>query len=425
MLDPKVIEQMIQDQITRLVDEQAMEIFASEDWLKPVEQKIIQYTQDHLVRKFSNSGVVPELIQAVKQGITELFTSGQMPNMEQYINPVTIETTVNQAVESTVKANLNRIANDPAWLAKVENLIAETVAHRTLSVVSSIDVDSVIMARVDENMPKFRERLVENFKTRGIEDQATQIQLTVMDDHTVFENNLTAKDLTVANSAQINNLVVTGSINTDNYAWDGLSAEIARRTLDQVTKDLQQQLINKTKEQIKNDGIDLINIKVDGKALIEGNRLSNGVIESNLQSIGKLRELVVAGETHLNDTAFVVKKRLGINTQEPEAALSVWDEEVSLIFGKHKDKQAYIGTSRAQGLTLGINRVPQIEITADGLTQIKKLQVGVHKISHSTEVPGWSGTRGDIVFNANPGDDRVFAWVCLGAFKWQVIKSAE
>ena len=66
-----------------------------------------------------------------------------------------------------------------------------------------------------------------------------------------------------------------------------------------------------------------------------------------------------------------------------------------------------------------------VEITADGLTQIKKLQVGVHKISHATEVPGWSGTKGDMVFNANPGSNRVFAWVCLGAFKWQVLKSAE
>ena len=425
MLDPKVIEQMIQDQIARLVDEQAMEIFASDDWLAPIEQKIIQHTQDHLVRKFSNSGVVPELIQAVKQGITELFTSGQMPNMEQYINPVTIETTVNRAVEITVKANLNRIANDPAWLVKVENLIAETVAQRTLSIVSSIDVNSVIMARVDENLPRFQERLLENFKTRGIEDQATQIQLTIMDDHTVFENNLTAKDLTIANGARINNLSVTGSINTDNPAWDGLSADIARKTLDQLTKDLKQQLVDSSIEQIKTDGIDLTNVKIDGTPLLAGNKLSPSIIESKLQTTGTLKDLVVAGETHLNDTMSVVKKRVGINTEEPEAALSVWDEEVSLIFGKHKAKEAYIGTSRAQGLTIGVNRQPQIEITADGLTQIKKLQVGIHKISHNTEVPGWAGTRGDIVFNSNPGDDRVFAWMCLGAYKWQVIKSAE
>jgi hypothetical protein len=336
-----------------------------------------------------------------------------------------IEDQISQLVEKQATELFDQLVKNSGWLARVENLIAETVAHRTLSIVSSIDVNSVIMARVDENLPLFQEKLLENFKTRGIEDQATQIQLTVMDDHTVFENNLTARDLTIADNARINNLSVTGSINTDNPAWDGLSAEIARKTLIQVTEDLQKQLIDSVKEQIKTGGIDLDNVNIDGMPLVSGNKLSSGITESKLQTTGTLKELVVAGETRLNDTVFAVKKRLGVNTEEPEAALSVWDEEVSLIFGKHKAKEAYIGTSRAQGLTLGVNRQPQIEITADGITQIKKLQVGVHKISHSTEVPGWSGTRGDIVFNANPGDDRVFAWVCLGAYKWQVIKSAE
>ena len=76
-------------------------------------------------------------------------------------------------------------------------------------------------------------------------------------------------------------------------------------------------------------------------------------------------------------------------------------------------------------LSFRLSGVGQLTIDADGLTTIKKLQVGLHKISHATQVPGWSGTRGDMVFNASPGSDRVFAWVCLGAYKWQVLKSAE
>jgi hypothetical protein len=106
-------------------------------------------------------------------------------------------------------------------------------------------------------------------------------------------------------------------------------------------------------------------------------------------------------------------------------ALSVWDEEVSVTIGKHKANQAYIGTNREQGISIGVNRKPQIEINADGLTTIKQLQVGLHRISYNPSVPGWSGTRGDIVFNSNPVADRVFAWVCLGAYKWQTLKSAE
>ena len=105
-------------------------------------------------------------------------------------------------------------------------------------------------------------------------------------------------------------------------------------------------------------------------------------------------------------------------------ALSIWDEEVAINIGKHKEKTAYIGTSRTQGMAFGTNRAVHVEITADGLTQIKKLQVGLHRISHDTQVPGYSGTKGDIVFNANPTTN-VFAWVCLGAYKWQPLKSAE
>ena len=176
---------------------------------------------------------------------------------------------------------------------------------------------------------------------------------------------------------------------------------------------------------IKTNGIEFERVTIGGELLVDGDRLSNTIKETSIETTGVLRSLQVAGVTHLNDTFTVVKKRVGINTQEPEMALSVWDEEVALIFGKHKLKEAYIGTSRVQGLTLGVNRVGQLTIDADGLTTIKKLQVGLHKISHATQVPGWSGTRGDMVFNASPGSDRVFAWVCLGAYKWQVLKSAE
>jgi hypothetical protein len=116
---------------------------------------------------------------------------------------------------------------------------------------------------------------------------------------------------------------------------------------------------------------------------------------------------------------------LGVNTSSPEAALSIWDEEVSVVVGKHKAKHAYIGTARDQTLSLGVNRTPYLDIDNTGLTTVKKLQVCVHKFGHATQVPGWLGTKGDIVFNANPGADRVFAWVCTGSYNWQVIKGAE
>ena len=339
------------------------------------------------------------------------------------IDQKTIEQLVLKAVQDNILSAVENIAQDPAWLARIEQLINQTVTYQTIAKVGSMDINTVIRDRVDENMEKFHNKMREDFSSVGIQDQATKTQLTIMDDHTVFENNLTAKDLTIANSAQIQNLVVTGSINTDNHAWTALSADIAEKAFAQISDSWQNDLVQQVANHIKVNGIDFDQVTVGGETLVSGSGLGRTITESNLQTVGTLRHLTVAGETHINETVNIIRNRLGVNTEEPEMAVSVWDEEVAINIGKNKLNQAYIGTSRAQGIVIGTNRVAQIEITADGLTQVKKLQVGVHRISHNDQVPGWSGTRGDIVFNSNPSDS-VFAWVCLGNFKWQPLKSA-
>jgi hypothetical protein len=414
----------VQEQVATLVNKQVEEALASDVWLAPIEQKIIQYTQDHLLRKFSNSVVVPEIIDAVKQGVTELFVSGKIPNLQEFINPSTVESSVNQAVEQLLENSITKLTQNTTWLNRVEEKINQTVTYQTITKLGSIDINTIIRDRVDTNMDKFHSKMREDFSSVGIADQATQTQLTIMDDHTVFENNLTARDLTIANSAQIQNLVVTGSINTDNYAWDSLSADIAEKTFTRVTGAWQHDLVQQVADHIKTNGIDFDQVTIGGELLVSGDRLSTTIKETNIQSTGPLRSLQVLGGTSLNETLTVNRKRVGVNTEEPEMALSIWDEEVAINVGKLKEKTAYIGTSRTQGIAFGTNRTAHVEITADGLTQIKKLQVGLHRIGHDTQVPGYSGTKGDIVFNANPTTN-VFAWVCLGAYKWQPLKSAE
>jgi len=341
------------------------------------------------------------------------------------IDQKTIEQLVLTAVQDNILTAIDNMSQDPAWLQRIEKMINEAVVHQTLSRVSSIDINSIINDRVDNNMELFKEKLLTNFSSIGIADQSTRRQVTVMDDHTVFENNLTAQDLTVADSAVVQNLVVMGSINTDNQSWQGLISDISDKTIQKLTEDWKDKLIEDIANQVAEKGMDFNQVTIDGEPLVQNSRLSGAITESNLQTVGNLRQLRVSGNSSLGNTVTVVNKRLGVNTEEPESALSVWDEEVSVNIGKHKLNQAYIGTSRAQGLIIGTNRVPQIEISADGMTQIKNLRIGVYQISHADQVPGWAGTRGDLVFNTNIKEDRVFAWVCLGNYKWQPLKSAE
>jgi hypothetical protein len=275
-------------------------------------------------------------------------------------------------------------------------------------------------------MAVFTDSLLKNFTSTGIVDQASKRELTVMDDVVVVENCLTANSIEAVDSVRVQNLVVTGSINTDNASWSALVSDISQKTLNQLTTEWNKDLVNQVVKQIQDCGIDFEEVRVKGEKVIDGNQLSRAVTESGLQSVGTLKTLTVRGEAKFNnDTLNVLNRRLGINTDSPEKALSVWDEEVSVVIGKHKLNQAYIGTNREQGVVIGVNREPHIEINTDGLTTVKKLQVGLHKISHAAQVPGWSGNKGDIVFNTNFGPGRVFAWVCLGTFNWQTLKSSE
>lgn len=337
----------------------------------------------------------------------------------------TIEKLVYDAVQKDILSAVETLGQDPAWLAKIESMINQAVVYQTMSRISSVDIASVIKERVDETMPVFHERLRAEFSSTGITDQATQTQLTVMDDTTVIENKLTVKDLDVATNAVVNNLIVTGSINTDNYSWDSLVNSIQEKTLTAFSEKFQEQLISDVVELIKKDGIDFSQVLLDGKVLAEGNTLSNNITETSIQKLGILKNLQVSGPAQLSGTVNVIKGRVGVNTEDPELALTVWDEEVAINVGKYKDQQAYIGTSRAQGITFGTNRTPHIEIDPEGLTKIKKLQIGLHKISHAAQVPGYLGTRGDIVFNTSLGEDLVFAWVCIGGYNWKELKSAE
>jgi hypothetical protein len=295
-----------------------------------------------------------------------------------------------------------------------------------MSRLSAIDIGPTIKQRVDENMEKFTNSILENFSSTGIVDRSSKCELIVMDDNVVVERSLTANSIKAEDSLQVQHLVVTGSVNTDNHAWTALAGDISQKTLEQLTETWNNNLVDQVVKQIQQHGIDFDQIRVGNKLIIDGNSLTQSITESSLQTVGVLKTLQVRGETHFNNnTLNVLNKRLGINTESPEMALSVWDEEVSVVIGKNQSNEAYIGTNRDQAVAIGVNRKTQIQIDTTGLTTVKKLQVGLHKISHATQVPGWSGNKGDIVFNANLGADRVFAWVCLGAYRWQTLKSAE
>ena len=426
MLDTAAIEQLVRQQITEQVSEQISFTLGSDEWLASFEQQIIEYVQARVMAKFANAEYLPEITDTVKSSVAELFKNGIVPGIDQYVDTATIRRTINAAVEQLVDSSIEVLGKDPVWLAKIEQQINQAVVDRVIRQFGQVDLNPIIKERVDEHMTLFKQDILNNFASTGISDLAGSCQLTILDDVVVVGNQLTTRDLTVSNAAVIQDLVVKGSVNIDNPSWELLAAGISEKTIDRLSDEWKTVLTAQVAEQIQSNGIDFDSVKINGEMLVSGNTLAKSITDTNIRSVGALTTLTVDGEsTFNNQTLSVLNKRIGVNTISPEMALSVWDEEVSIVIGKNKANEAYIGTNRAQGITIGVNRQPQIEISADGLTRIRQLQVGLHRVSHAAQVPGWSGTKGDIVFNSDPNDTPVFAWVCIGNHRWKTLKSAE
>lgn len=420
MLDTTALQQLVEQQVKQEVSTRIAAAL-NDAWLKTVEDNAIKFIQDRIVAKFANSSALPELVDAVKTSVKDLFASGQIPGLGQYVDYDHIKKSVDDKTQDLVQQAINELTIDPAWLEKIETSVNQTASQRILAKLSATDIRPVIQEYVKD--------VVKSLNTDvfgGIESQSRSVELTVLDSHVVVENQFTAKSIEAVESLVVKDLVVKNSVNTDNKSWNELANTISEKTFEKINAKWKETLIEQVRDSITNHGVDFKNIKVDGELLVDNGTLSSGVKESQLQSVGTLRSLNVAGNAKLNDTLTVDKRRIGINTNEPEMALSLWDEEVAIGAGKFKSNIGYIGTARKQGLAIGINKVPAIEIDETGLTTVKQLRVGFFKITHGTEVPNYSGTLGDIVFNSNPNvNSPVFAWQCLGGYKWKVIKAVE
>jgi hypothetical protein len=358
------------------------------------------------------------------------MTQGHIPGIQNYVDDAVITTTVDRSVETFVIRTIDQLSVDADWLTKIETLINQTYVRKLAERLHDIDITAMIGQHIDRGIDCWQDRLLADFKTRGIADLATATELTVMDGTVVVESELATtaatveKDITIKGTAILNNLSVRGTINTDNKSWQILSDHIADKTLAQLSEQWRADMVDQVLTLAKQQGIEFAQVLIEGTPLINGNALNAAITDSNIQQLGTLRSLSVIGPVNLNNTVNVVGRRLGINTEQPEMALSIWDEEVGVIAGKFSKQTAFVGTSRAMALNIGVNRTPSIEIDADGLTTVKNLRVGRHIYTHAATMPGYSGTRGDIVFNSDPKPSEPFAWQCLGAFRWVPLRSA-
>lgn len=345
-----------------------------------------------------------------------------------------IKEAVDYSIEKHIQKTIADLVLEPNWVSKVENLVNQNFAVKFSEKISTVDMNTLIVNNIDAGIDRWQDRLKKNFHTTGISDLSTKKELTIMDDAVVVESDIISKNAEIVDTCVTKNMVVNGdlivkgTVNVDNQSWKALSEAIASWVMSQIDEKFLRSVIDSAAElvtaQISNRGIDLKNATVDGQRILDNGCLAMSIKKSNIEELGVLKKLETNGPSNLNDTLHVGHSRIGINTQDPDSALTVWDEEVCMSMGKLSKDRAYFGTSRSQPLSIGVNKNEAVNIDKDGTVTVKKLRVANNSIGHGTEIPGYSGNKGDIVFNLNHKPGNAFAWMCLGQFRWVELKSA-
>jgi len=427
MLNTAELEQLVRDQVAKSVNDEIIELLDSADWLNSVESSIIDYAQQRVVAKFSNDEAMAQILSTVETSVKNLFENGNIKSIKDLVSEEAIQTVINRELNTSIGTYVEKLFADNEW---VSNVRSNAVAHFLRSLEKDLKAVN-INQKVLESVEKLFKEHAKTIQFNGIDDKSTVTELTVMNGAVVVEHDFVATNIQAVESIATEklsvhgDLVVTGDINTDARAWDNLKTAIGNKVFKDFETSVKDSLISGVLDSAKVNGIDFAQVKIDGKVLVNNNELSSAITSSSLQRVGNLHELTVIGEADFNNTAFVANKRLGINTREPSSALSVWDEEIEIAVGKRKERTGFIGTNRKQHLEIGVNGKGNITIKDDGLVVIDQLQVGKQRISHGSEVPGYSGSKGDIVFNINISPkNTVFAWMCVGGFNWVALSAS-
>lgn len=334
--------------------------------------------------------------------------------VEQLLHEVVIdvETAAKDKLRKSIESRLAALDFDTVVQAAIRHYLDQKLKELPVSN-QVIPASAIQSANLRISGDQVTGGLIKNFSSTGIDDRASSCVMTLLDTAVVVENDLVTLDLTVRG-----NLSVQGHVDPDSEFYQQLIKSTAEKVSGMLDRDLFSGYSDVIFDKLRSNGLDLTRITVNGEQVIDGNKIGYHITDSNLQRLGLLKELQVRGETSIADTFYVGSKRVGVNTIEPTAALSVWDQEIEVTTSKLRENTALFGTPRNQTLVIGSNRNQNITVNPDGSTQIDKLQIGSIKITVSETPPSFVSTRGHIVLNTNPQIGGPMGWICLGNANW-------
>lgn len=205
--------------------------------------------------------------------------------------------------------------------------------------------------------------------------------LTVNGQARFTQSVLVDKDLYVHGTVEIDYLKVKNLVTDDSRQLDAFTftseklSGLEGKGLVWQQPDQTHQFILRTEPRRiwSSESIDLhksASYQIGGVDVVQADRLGNAVLHSNLRSVGVLDSLKVRGDASLSETLFSngALGRVGVNTDQPNAALSVVDDLVEVVIGLYKEDQAYVGTWGNTILNIGTDNTARLTIQDNNFT---------------------------------------------------------
>ena len=303
---------------------------------------------------------------------------------------------------------------------------------------------------------------ITNFSSTGITDTATSPTLLVSNDGvtiTVLHVTNIATPLTVQG-----NLTVQGEITATRLHVDEISADVRHERTSPLeftaengnifgkgliwtgngnTRQLSMQ--GSPERLFTSESFDIARGKeysINKETVLSADSLGLTVVNSNLQSVGTLGSLRVAGDLTVDEHIYydADSMRLGLGISEPNGAFSIASLDHEFLIDSTDDYRFKIGTWTTSGLDIITDDTKRISVEPSGdvvfaskavfngkigvgvknfavdadITTAGPIRIQGKKFETRTRVPDSGAySLGDIVWNSNPVPTGFVGWVCV------------
>lgn len=396
MIDTQEIEKQIKDNIKSKVDSVVKD-----------DQILLQ------VSRMIDSVIAERVNSIITQFLNNLLQKGKIKQ--------DLETKYQDKLYAVLEKESRSFANQTVGAMDLPNMVSKNVYQILDSKIKTSNLPEKFINHKIINWDGYKisadnisEGTIENFSSSGIQDVSSNIELTIADNVVVVENSFVTRNAEVKENLFAPNMITnTLKVNDQLILSEQINKQFISLIRDTFTNEISKRKID----------IAQTPLYLNDKEVLTENSLGTAIIHSNLRKLGRLTELNVSGYASFNDTLLVTDSgKIGINTSEPEGALTIWDDDSELTIKRLKKKNIFIGTLRDTDLSIGSHGDVKISLRKDGTVEINQLEISGLKISVSSQVPTRTGKPGEIVIMSSPTEDEPWAYRCLGNDKWKAIK---